>query len=165
MPLLLRRIVIERWDAAVTHLDSPLPSDPLADLVTKGGRLSLWLVMDNRANIDRLITAVAANAGVVSNVPFVLIQQSLLEEHHFQIVESKGNTPLPEAVNEHRDVVDLDATRLIEVAELFRRHGDFNEYSELRVRELLADAVNGRRLRKQDLKKDVQEHLERRRLI
>jgi hypothetical protein len=165
VPFLFRRIANERWDPAVTELDSPLPSDPLADLVTKRGNLSLWLVTDDRSNLDRVITAVAANAGVVSNVPFVLIQRSLLEEHGFRIVESRGNTPLSEAVNEHRDVVGLDAGRLVEMAELFRRHGVFEEYSESRVRLLLAEAVNRRRLRRQDLKPDVQSHLERRGLI
>jgi len=165
VPFLLRRIVFERWDPAVTELDSPLPSDPLADLVTKRGNLSLWLVTDDRLNLDQVITAVAANAGVVSNVPFVMIQHSLLEEHGFRIVESRGNTPLSEAANEHRDVVGLDAARLVDLAELFRRHGEFAEYSEARVRQLLAQAVNGRRLRRQDLKPDVQTHLERRALI
>ena len=164
MSLLLRRIKYERWYQALQSVTQPLPADPLSDLCTEGNDLSLWAVQEDQSNLNQVITAMAAQAGTVRNIDVVLIQARQLEPH-WEIDEAEGRTPLAPAKAYHRNVVGLAAVDMPRIAELIRQHGDFQEFSDHDVRNLIVSCIDDGTLRAADLQPGVQAHLRKRNLI
>ena len=164
MILLLRRVKYERWYQALESGTQPLPADPLADLNTEGNELSVWAVEEDRSNLNQVVTAMAAQAGTVKNIDVVLIQDGEIDSV-WEVDEAEGRTPLANAKGHHRNVVGLAAVDLPRIAELIRQHGNFQEFSDKDVRNLLIACIDDGSLRATDLQPAVREHLRKRNLI
>ena len=165
MPLLLRKLRYNRWFAAKTSLNNPLPADPLADLATTSNTLSLWEIFSDESNLSHVITALAAPADYVSNIDVAIIDIKQLAGSWTRSCMTQAGTICPSASPYHRDIADLTAHEIVEMAEDIRRHATFREFSEQDVANLLAQAIQDHRLNLQDLKPKVVAHLQKRGLL
>jgi hypothetical protein len=86
MPFFLRTIRKARWYnvEGVSWLEKgDIQADPLADLNTKGNELSVWLVENDRSNLEQVVTALAATRTDISNLDYALLDVRLLPELEF----------------------------------------------------------------------------------
>ncbi|MGD0765826.1 MAG: hypothetical protein ABR978_05920 [Dehalococcoidia bacterium] len=115
--------------------------------------------------MEEVIVGLAANAGFVSNVAFALVDAQRLPCSPSQIAATGSQTPYPPAVPHHRDLTNLTAQDIVGIADCIRHHGTFDEFTEKRVGELLADSIRQGALRTNDLDDRIVSHLARKGLI
>ena len=164
MAFLARKVRQDRWYEAVSSPGQPLPADPLSDLNTKGNSLSVWQVTANHTNLSDIVVGIASGWHHVQNMDLVLIDDAAVGGLGINVEASEGQTPLPQARGYHRDLVQLEAQGLVELAETLRG-GDFRLFSEKEVGELLARYINEGKLNTLDLNLKVRSHLEKKSLI
>ena len=130
MPLLLRKIRKNRWFLYL--LEGEIPADPLVDLATSANRLSVWYIEADRSNLERVQVALASNGEYVSNFDYALFEDRLLEGLNVKISQTVGSTPDESAnVEWHRDVEELSASKLAEIAKIV-----FHYFEKARVPEI-----------------------------
>ena len=152
MPLAIRTIRLARWDEdAILRAswlgEGEMVADPLGDLCTKNGELSVWHVEDDRSNLERVLLAFAATRDYLANVDYVLFDQDVLRQLGVEAMHSRGGTP-DELVNSewHRDIVELSCRRVVTLAESLIRSGQRDRMPRKRVRALLTEAIEQGRL-------------------
>lgn len=143
MPLLLRKIRKNRWLPVPTWVPmGALHADPLADLGTKGNRLSVWRVEDDKSNLEKILVALAGNFDSASNLDYILFEERLLQKADVRIERSDGDTILSEANSSwHHDLVELTAQKVVKLAELAMENGRKERISEPEVVGLVRNAV------------------------
>ena len=117
-------------------------ADPLGDLATENGTLSVWEVGDDRSNLDRLLAALAANRDYLANVDYVVFDQRHLRRVGIEIRQSVGDTP-DEGVNAlwHRDLCHVSGHRLVQLTQAILKTGQTERRNREEVRHLLRRAV------------------------
>jgi len=125
------------------------PADVLDDLQTRGtNALSLWLIEDDRSNLERVAAALASGRDSLSNLDFRLVRVGWLGRHRIAPAATPGVTADSEANHRwHRDLSRLTAHRLISVARCMWRRGESGRISEKRVKQLLLDGLEIGQLR------------------
>jgi len=144
VPFILRKIRKGRWRGSevISWLSSvDLQADALVDLATKDNRLSVYIVVTDRSNLERILAALAGNCDFISNLDYVLLEQNALDEINIKIASVKGETPDKEVNAVHRDLLELSATQILSLAKLFSTRGERNRLTGGRVLELLARAI------------------------
>ena len=166
MPFMLRKIRQARWynvEGAWLAADD-IPADPLSDLATKDNQLSVWYIEDDRSNLGRVITALAASGTDIANVDYALLDHRLLSDMHIMIASTRGGTP-DEEVNTswHRDLVELSAGKLVSLATALFTHAEKQRMPKIRVHQLMAQAVTSGWIDLQKLQPKVRMEIEARR--
>ena len=119
MPQLLVTVKQARWrkpsPAFVQQGD--VPSDCLGDLKTTGHCLSVWVIEDDKSNLERVVTALAANRPNIDVIDYLLFDEIVISQGGFKVRQTAGDTPDPVAnAKWHRDLVDLTGRTLVELA-------------------------------------------------
>jgi len=160
--LLLRKIKRERWRPLEDETWLPpgeILADPMADLGTSRGSLSVWFVDESRSNLDRILSALAGNCDYVSTIDYLLFDSQVLVESSLKLLQSEGNTPDTEANKVwHRDIVELSAGAL---AALGRRvfRCEKGRRLDRQILDLLLQAVRSRWIDPGKLKPEVRNRL------
>ena len=97
MPLLLRGVDKRRWDwpgpAFSWLLADEYPAAPFGDLRTDARcDLSTWQIADDRANLLRVISALAAGRINTEKLDYVLIDERLLADLSISIKATPGKS-------------------------------------------------------------------------
>jgi|SRR5271157_2087610 len=127
MALLLRTVDKDyRWfkEAAaefLAHDDSP--ADPIADLKTDKNRLSVYVISDDRSNLERIVRAVAVGRHRIDHAAYVVFDSKVIEEAGIGIEEVVGTTKDAGVNNWHRDLV-LSGKKLAALAKGILRDGE-----------------------------------------
>lgn len=98
-------------------------ADPLGDLGTSNGVLSVWRV-DHASDEVRVAAAVAAIRDKVLSVDYWLIDEATLVDNNFLLKQCDGQSADP-ALNKkgHYDIINLTERSLLRLAALFRDKG------------------------------------------
>jgi hypothetical protein len=79
--------------------------------------MSVWRIEEGGSNLDRVLTALAANRQDVDHVEYVLFDDSIVSDLGIKIVKTEGNTPDTHANRTwHYDLVELSGARLAALA-------------------------------------------------
>lgn len=160
MPFILRKIRKSRWYNSERVLWLPageVQADALNDLQTIGNELSVWLIEDNKSNLNQVITALAANTEHVSNFDYILFSQQLLSRTDISMKESKGVSPDDHAnANWHRDLVELSVGKLADLARQIQRQGEKARILQKNVVNRIVEGVRSGRIEMTRLKPKVQ---------
>ena len=115
--------------------------------MTNGNKLSVWIVEEDKSNIQQVVTALAANSDGISNVDYALIPEELVVQLGIKLEHSKGDSA-DDIVNAqyHRDVVELSAQKLFELAKTLQEKAEKNRYSEKHILGLLVQGIRTGRL-------------------
>ncbi|MBI2304825.1 MAG: hypothetical protein HYU86_08800 [Chloroflexi bacterium] len=127
----------------------------MADLNTTGNKLSVWHVEDDKSNLNQVIVALASNFDYSSNVDYVLFDKNLLSRASIAMEHSKGETLLKEADSWHRDLIQLTAQKVVELAKLAMQNGEKKRVSEEEVISLVRKAVETGAIDSGNLKKGL----------
>jgi len=136
------------------------PAALLDDLrVTPDGELSIWHIEDDRSNLQQVTTALAANRDHVSNIDYALFDPSLVSGLAVKVRETPGKTPYSEANRWHRDLLEVSAKRLLELAKRIFQSADPTRVLEQEVLDQIRKAVDGRRIDPKHLNKGISDKL------
>jgi hypothetical protein len=153
MPSLLRTISKAKWEI-VGLANGELQADALTDLNTRGNVLSLWHIEDDRSNVDRLITALAATRQKPDKFDYAIIDLDILSTIGIHIRASIGETP-DEAVNSwHWDAIELTATQILKLAQAIRETGEIKRVLEKQITKMLIDAASSGRIQRARIKQE-----------
>lgn len=169
MTLILRKVKKPRWlkdDDSLRWLARDEPqADALRDLETSGNKLSVWLVADDKANLNDVVIALIATGDLVSHVDYVLIDHTILDKLGVQVENAAGDTPYEQANKWHKNLPELSAAILLQLAREVQLGGAPTRVPEKVNKQLLIDAVKdgkiiAERIPKPQLKAWVQTEIE-----
>lgn len=146
MPSLLRIIRKNRWykeEALRYLLLGDTPADPLADLTTENNALSVWYIEDDKSNLERVITALAATRRNLDVLDYALFDFAVPSEIKAQCERSSGNTP-DDAVNKtwHYDLKELSGLKIVALTKAILEGGQKERVPLGKVRESIKSAVS-----------------------
>lgn len=161
---LARKITRAKWVSA--DLDSgEIPADAVtADLRTKNNTLSFWQCGDGtEEGLNEAVLALAAAGQRVENIDIVWLSYDELRADGQRLDITAGLTPVAELVERHVDLSFLDYVRLGRVADRVAaalEEGRHRRLTRPRVVEILARAVQQRRVDLSDLQEKVRSAVE-----
>lgn len=154
-------IKLARWDEALKQRASgEFPADPLGDLVTTENRLSVFLLEDEAAQLDSVMTACAANKQRAANADCVLLEAGHLDKLALEQELTEGNTPNANVNGLHRNLKDLTAKVLVELGELFLQYGEFKSRLGAQIRKQILDGVRSGTIDSSKLHKKLRKKLD-----
>jgi len=142
---LLRKIRKNKWYKTETIawlLPGEFQSDPLCDLATTENKLSVYRVEDDYSNLNRVVSALAANCDKIANFDYLLFEETILKEIGIKSEQIKGDTPDEIVNNCHLDLVELSAFRLVDLAKHALNKGKVYRFLPRKVTDLLAESIH-----------------------
>lgn len=138
MPLLFRKLIKKRhWDLQAWLSSGDAPADALSDLQTTENKLSIFLVEETKASLDRVVAASALNRDYLDVLDLALVTKGVLSKLHIDVSRSSGRTPDAGVNGWHRDLVDLSASKLAKLAGAIRQDGEIKRYTLRDVRKAI----------------------------
>lgn len=170
MTLILRKVKKPRWlkdDENLRWLAREEPqADALRDLETSGNNLSVWLVADDKTNLNDVVVALIATGDLVSHFDYVLIDYNVLDSLGVRVENAEGETPYEQANQWHINLSELSAAKLLQLAREVQSGPTPTRIPEKDTKQLLINAVKDARIKlehipKPRLKEWVQAELEK----
>lgn len=158
VPFILRKIRKSKWykhERVPWLAEGELQADALGDLQTSNNELSVWQVEDDRSNLERIITALAANSDHISNLDYALFDAQVLLELNIQSKHSRGNTPDEEANVWHLDLIQLSAQKLMKLAKAIMTDGEKVRFLPKELLQSIRQAMTSGQIDRAKLKQDV----------
>jgi len=157
VPFAFRGIRFNRWYKNPTQ-DFPwlasgeLPGDSLGDIAPQRCALSVYLIEDDKADLGRVIAALAANQTSPSHFGYALIELQVLSNMGFKFQNHPGDTSDTLVNSWHRDIVELSATRLLDLAQAIQTQGVRDQILEKQVHHLILNSLSANYLDHQKIK-------------
>lgn len=143
VPLLLRKIRKAKWykNPDVPWLSQKeLQADALGDIATAANKLSVYLIEEDKSNLNRVIAALAVQRGNSANFDYALFDLNTIDLLQLEYDRTKGET-LDARVNDwHYDLKQLTASKLLELAYTIRG-SEISRCREKMVLEIIEEAV------------------------
>ena len=163
MAFLLRKIRKNRWYKEKFDWlpDGELQADPLSDLGTKSNELSVYHVVIDESNLDRIIASLAANSEQCDNFDFAIFDENIISELGIKIKKSKGELPDEQVNNWHSDLCELSATKLVILAKAIYDKAKTGRKVPEQVLNLVADSLRKGRIDRGRIKWKSQNDVEK----
>ena len=121
MPFLLRSTKYSKWIAAKPDWvkEDEIPADPVFGLQTQNNTMSVWVVDNDSAHIERIIGALAATKTKQSlqNFEYVLLDSKIVADIGIKTLRTEGKSPDKELNKLHLDLVEISARKLLKLTE------------------------------------------------
>ena len=159
MALIFRQIrnrpAWEAPEAGTWIPDGDASADILKSFETDDSILSIYLVENDNAQIERLIGAFCANRSKVQTLDYVLIPEANVNDLGLVLENVAGDVPDVEVCDWHRNVVHLSVRRLSELALRSQSQGEVKRLLDKPVGILINRLINEGRLSPTALKADL----------
>ena len=151
LPLLFRKIDHKsNWDNFRSNspnwIDSgDVSGDLLKDLQTTNNDLSVYEVADSNSNLDKLISAMAANRQNLKPFYYILIERDTIESNNYSLASAVGGTLSKEVNNFHINIEKLSGFKLVKLAKFFVEKSELNNteiINRVRVGDVLEKIIN-----------------------
>ena len=169
MTLVLRAIRQNRWDSqsimrASWLQDGDIVADPLSDLNTKMGKISVWHIEDDRSNLDRVLAALATapQKDSITSLDYVIFDESLFKKIGLRVEVTPGGT-VDKTANStwHRDVVEISGHRLVELAKVILEKGEIDGILRAKLLELIKKQITCGELDRNRLNRKMKQSVEK----
>ena len=161
MEYLARKISRAKWEIKPSMGQDEISADAITGcLRTQDNALSFWQCNLNEEDVTEVVLALVTSMQRIDAMQIVLLHRNELEADIFTLKSTPGNTPIDDLHSRHRDVVNLDMKRLCALAEKIatkvRGDSDCYQFTRVKVREILHQAVKTGRVRIDQLQDKVQ---------
>jgi hypothetical protein len=145
MPLLLRNVGKRyRWlkEQAAPFLEQgDVPADSVVDLKTSGNKLSVYVIEDDKSNVNRVVRAITVGSQKPDHVAYVVFNSKVLEDAGIEMQEVIGSTA-DAAVNPlHRDLV-LSGNKLVALTRGMLQEGEVGQLLKVELVDLVEQGIN-----------------------
>ena len=143
MPLILRKLDKKASFYAQEWLeDDDVQADALSSLRTKDNQLSVWLIDDDRSNLNRVIAALASGRDHLDKVDYALIDRRFIDSLDIQVSKVDGRSPDMGANQHwHCDLARLSGKQLLALA-LGMRKGLVVREPKSKVRTAILESID-----------------------
>ncbi|MFN8496058.1 MAG: hypothetical protein U0350_51175 [Caldilineaceae bacterium] len=161
MSYILRIINKNRWYRDAENYpgkeQADAPADTLVDLRTEENELSVWLVDDDLANLERLLAALAANRQRLDKLDYTLFSEEIFEQIGIQVQQTVGDVPDAVVNQWHLALVNLTAMQVAELARSIWHSPVTQTFRCLpkQVAKLIAQAIHQEYFRLEQLQSDL----------
>lgn len=123
-------------------VDGDVQGDALYDLRTFSNTLSVWLVEEDRANLNRIIAALAAGRQTVDKFDYALVERQKLAQLGIRFVKIDGIS-CDEKSNTiwHQDLRDLSGKKLVNLAYVIQEYAELERVQKNKVAALIAASL------------------------
>lgn len=162
----LLRIKKRKWDRLdLSWLQTDeVHSDPITDLDTEEGVLSVWEIDDDGSNLSLVIAALASNRDKLAKFEYGLFDEQYPKKLNINVEVTEGGTSVQEANRYHRDLTKLTIQKLaLLVGDVFTSIEKFrldkDEVQDEIVESVKQNRIDINRLRSQKLKSEIESAL------
>lgn len=150
MPSLLIKIKQSHWlkTRKPPYLgNEDIPGECLQDLRILDKGLSVWQISDDRSNLNRVITALAASGQHIQNIDYLLFDDSIVNKLALKIKETPGGTPDTFANRSwHRDLIELSGRNLSDLAHAIFYSSEMGRVLQKELARSLSSALSNKEL-------------------
>lgn len=135
-----------RWDKPTPELfpwlrAGEIQADAVTDLRTQKNGLSVFIIDNDRNNLDRVVAAFAANRDDYDKLDYVLFEDRVLDELEIRTQQQPGITPDPQVNRWHINLVELSAQKVVDLARAILRYGTTSRVLKKTVQKMIEDGV------------------------
>jgi len=160
MPLLIKLDNKRMWDRPEWLPAGEVPAEAVQDVRADGNELSVWFVEPDRSNLDRVLTAIAANRQHFEKIDYAVFDEAVVERCGVTLRQSAGQLPDEDASRTwHRDLIELTGRKLVCVAE-FIAAGSPERRPMNQIKALLAAAAREGHIRRELMRNELAAKLE-----
>ena len=146
MPFIMRGVKRPRWykEKVRPWLErDQVPADSLTDLRTSQNSLSVYLIEDDKSNLDRVVTALSVTRSKLQEYDYLLFDVGILSQVNIKVRESKGETPDSEVNEWHRHLVEISGNQLLAlVRQVLESNYETDRYLPGEISEFATRAIN-----------------------
>jgi hypothetical protein len=114
----------------------------LADLRCSDNELSVWEILDDRSNLQRVIAALAGTRDSLENLDYVLLNSDAIADLGIKKVKTTGGTPDDTANTDwHFDLVQLTVDKIVKIAALIRASTERNRAQVFHVKKYINESI------------------------
>ena len=158
---LARKITHAKWRPKEGFAKGEIAADAVtADLKTRDNSLSFWRCASATTDdLEKAALAIAATRSRVEKVEIVWLADDDLRDDGQTLINTEGETPVPELTGLHVDVCRLDYVRLGKVVSRIANaleNSRWRRISKRRIKNLLAEGIQQMRIDPNALQEKVQ---------
>ncbi len=101
----------------------------------------MYLVNDDKSNLERIITALAANSDSLDSTDYIMMDINELDVLGIQKSEAPGQTLDSEVNTCHMDLLDLTGSQLNSLAHAFRDKGESDRFYKNDLKQMILEAI------------------------
>lgn len=167
MTYLLRTINKNRWyrDKSFEWLENgDVPSEPLCDLPPKSNQLSVWEIDNEQNNLERLLTAIAANRDKLDKIDYLLFSPDIVSQIDIDTSKTDGILPDNDVNKWHVSLQNLSVNQVADLVTCIWLSPTTQSHRLMpkKVADLIIDAINNGHISLDDLKPKLRETIEKR---
>jgi hypothetical protein len=152
MPLLIKLDNKRMWDKPSWLPAGEVSAAAVQDFRADGNELSVWYVEPDRSNLDRVLSAIAANREHFEKIDYAVFEDAVVGQCGITIRPTPGQLPDEHANRTwHRDLVELSGRKLVSLAEAIAV-GAAERKPMDKVTELLTAAARNGHIKKELMK-------------
>ena len=156
MPLVFRKIKKSKWyknDAVRWLGPDDLQADAIGDLKTRGNCLSVYfLEKGDDGSLERLVTGLAANRKDIEEFDYALFPDTAVSDLAIKVTSEEGDTPDSLVNSWHRNLVQLSAQKLFDLANVIRLTSTKQRVLGKRIRAMLIDGLVANQIARDKIK-------------
>ena len=161
---LARSISTAKWKAKTNIAANEISADAVThDMRTIGNTLSFWLYDPAReGSLEEAALALASIRDNIQRLDLVWVDQKIVEQINLRVESTQGETPARHLKSNHRDVIGLDVTRLMALAQNLANaliNNQTRRFTEKQIHTLLCNAAKNNLIAMDDLKSSVAEKI------
>ena len=160
MHVLVKKLNAAPWKILGAVRVEDIPADRFGScLKTKGNTLSVWRCQEN--SLDEAVLAIVAANDYLDTFDIVVFSEDELGEAGLDVRETRGETPIDDLADTHRDIVDMTYSSLGAIGRLIVAkfaHEDtigsrvsVRRYSKGQLKKIVLSAISENRLDRKDL--------------
>lgn len=143
MPRLLVKVKKANWLKSKKLEEGDVPGDCLQDLRIKDNELSVWKIEADNSNLNRVMTALAANHESITTFDFLLFDEAVIATLGLKMNVTVGKTPDREASSRwHRDIIGLSGKKALSLVVAIFDSAEWERFWEPQVSESLKNALS-----------------------
>ena len=156
MPLLIKLDNKRMWDRPAWLPAGEVPAEAVQDFRADGNELSAWYVEPDRSNLDRVLTAIAANREHFEKLDYAVFDDAVVSHCGITIRTTPGQLPDEHASRTwHRDLIELSGRKLVTLAESIASGSPAERKPLPKIKELLTSAARDGHIKRELMKDEL----------
>lgn len=132
------------------------PARTLQDFNAKNDELSVYLTTDNEnSNTERIIAALAILRNQLDPFCYAILPEDKVLDIGIKIKKTKGSTHDQYVNNQHRDLIELNGSKLVELARLVHSEGSVENFDPQIVGDCILNSIKKQFFKREQLTQKI----------
>ena len=142
MTVILRKLENKRhWDDASWLDSNDTQADALKNFSTSNNELSIFVLEESDAQIERVVAALAARRDFLSHLDLAIVPCEVLEKYDIESSDVQGQTPDHEVNGWHQNLIQLTVSKISLLISFIKSEGDFKRYQVKDVEQAIKNSL------------------------